>query len=83
MGMDISDEEFAEDFGAPVPEGEELDRMLAEARRTNNVQLRRLIKHHQALKYLAEKLLQRVEDHEHPGPEDQVFKLASCVIRGK
>ncbi len=81
--MDTSDEEFYEDFGTAPPGAEELERMLADARRTNNVQLRQLIKYHQTLKYIAEFLLQRVEDHEHPGPDDQAFKLATFIIRGK
>jgi hypothetical protein len=80
--MDIPDDEFDEDFGAPVPDGEELDRMLANARASGDVRLRRLIKHHQTLKHVAEFLLQRVEDLDDLPPDNQALKLARFVIRG-
>ena len=39
--MDTSDEEFYDDFAADVTSAEELERLLDEARQTNNVHLRR------------------------------------------
>lgn len=80
--MDIPEDEFDEDFGAPVPDAAELDRMLAEARATGDVRLRRLIKHHQTLKYIAEFLLLRVEETGDLPQDNQALKLARFIIRG-
>ena len=76
----MTDEEFDADFGATPPMGKELDEMLNEARRTGNVQLRRLLKYHQALLHVAENLLQRLEEAD---PNDRTLKLARFMIRGE
>ena len=72
--------EFDEDFGWAPPEGAELDRLLDDARRAGNVPLRRLIKHHKALRSIAASLLEIVEAQK--SAPDDLLVVARHMIRG-
>jgi len=56
-----SDEEFFEDFSGWEVTDKDLDEILIEARKSNDIRLRRLIKHVQYLRFLMPKLLELAE----------------------
>ena len=81
--MDISDEEWAEDFGASPPSDVQIDEMIVRARATGDVPLRQALKYHLALRYVSEQLLRSAEKREILEPSDALIKLSRFIIRGE
>ena len=82
MKSDESEREFLEDFGARSFSSEELDTILDRARRSGDLELRRLGKELRALQHISRLLLERIEEQP-TGDQDQVLKLARFLIRGE
>jgi hypothetical protein len=83
MSDDQELEEFYEDFGAQPLSGSELDAMMERARTASDVQLRRLVKEVQTLRWLVPVLLERIEKSGSPVDDvnDQVLKIARFLVR--
>lgn len=56
-----SDDEFFEDFSGWEITDKDLDEILVEARKSNDIRLRRLVKHVQYLRFLMPKLVELAE----------------------
>jgi hypothetical protein len=83
MGEEQELEEFYEDFGAQPLSTRELEAILERARITSDVELRRLLKEVQVLRWLVPILPERVEKTEGISDEpDEALKLAHYIVRG-
>jgi len=80
-----TEEEWLEDFGAPSLTESQIDALLANARETQNVDLRRLVKEFRAVRAAAEWLLLHVEDNEGRDviESNDVLKLARFLVTRK
>ena len=77
MLLETSDDDFYENFGASPPADSEIEEMIARARDTGDVPLRRALKYHLALRHVAATLLERVEE------SDSFLNICKLIIRGE
>ena len=64
--FESSEAEFDEDFGAPAPSDAELAELLAQARATGNVPLRRLIYCYRGLRRVTADVVATLEERDGP-----------------
>lgn len=72
--------EFYEDFSGWEITNEDLEEMLIDARRENNIRLRRFVKHTQYLRFLIPKLLELVEE---TNVENPIVAFSRAAVRNK
>jgi hypothetical protein len=81
---DKTEQEFLEDFGAPRLSVSAVEDLLARARASGDVDLRRLAKEVQLWRWLVPQLLDRLAPvGSAPSDGDSLLKMARVLIRGE